>query len=489
MAYRGQFLGGCIPMGVYLVALGGQCFRQAEIAHGDASADADAAGADERKCRLFRLRAGLKTLSQKTAAAKLMDQRIGNHDYILLRMNCHQYSIETNGRSSVLQTRLAEECGRMPILAADRGKCYTLFMKKIALAAKRYWMPLLSGILFLLALIGLSTAGENRNPIRASSQELTVYFLDVGQADAALVLSGGSAMLIDGGNVADSSYIVAFLRDKQIRYLDAVICTHAHEDHVGGLAAALKECSAGTIYAPVTDYDSKSFQNFCKYADKRGKSLTVPKAGDSFLLGGAMVTFLSPVAAPATTNDTSLVVRIDLDETGFLFMGDAERVAEQQLLESGARLSADVLKVGHHGSDGSSSYVFIREVMPRYAVISVEHGNRYGLPDEAVLSRLADAGSSVYRTDLCGTICCKSDGRTLTFSTERDYDPRTVVLTPEEELQSSIPAGTCYIGNKNSGKFHKLTCSGLPAEWNRVYFETRDAAVADGYVPCGRCNP
>mgnify|MGYP004646956241 CR=1 FL=1 len=121
MAYRGQFLGGCIPMGVYLVALGGQCFRQAEIAHGDASADADTAGADERKRRLFRLRAGLKMLSQKTAAAKLMDQRIGNHDYILLRINCHQYSIETNGRSSVLQTRLAEECGRMPMLAADRG--------------------------------------------------------------------------------------------------------------------------------------------------------------------------------------------------------------------------------------------------------------------------------------------------------------------------------------------------------------------------------
>ncbi len=116
----------------------------------------------------------------------------------------------------------------MPMLAADRGKCYTLFMKKIALAAKRYWMPLLSGILFLLALIGFSTAGENRNPIRASSQELTAYFLDVGQADAALVLSGGSAMLIDGGNVADSSYIVAFLRDKQIRDLDAVSCTHAH---------------------------------------------------------------------------------------------------------------------------------------------------------------------------------------------------------------------------------------------------------------------
>lgn len=128
---------------------------------------------------------------------------------------------------------------------------------------------------------------------------------------------------------------------------------------------------------------------------------------------------LGPVKAYEDTNDTSLVLSVDYGETTFLFTGDMEYEAEADLVESGAALSADVLKVGHHGSSSSTGYRFLREVMPTYAVISVGEGNSYGHPTEAVLSRLSDAGTVVYRTDQSGTIIARSDGETITFETER----------------------------------------------------------------------
>ena len=157
-----------------------------------------------------------------------------------------------------------------------------------------------------------------------------------------------------------------------------------------------------------------------------------------------------------------------------------ESAAEQDLLADGCDLDATVLKVGHHGSSTSSSYVFLREVMPTYAVISVGRDNSYGHPHEEVMSRLYDAQVTVYRTDEQGTVVAFSDGETVTFTTEKNAAP-----TPgrdEAEQQA-------YIGNLNSHVFHRESCTSLPAEHNRVYFDSRDAAVAAGYTPCGRCDP
>lgn len=347
-----------------------------------------------------------------------------------------------------------------------------------------------TALLLLAAVFFLLQLEETRYGLGTESYSgLSVYFLDVGQADAALLLTDGHAMMIDGGNRGDSSLIVSFLRRQGVTHLDVVVCTHAHEDHVGGLAAAVAECSVDTVYAPVTSDETKVFQKFQKHVEEQGCGLTVPQAGDSFYLGDARVQFLSPVAHVEDVNDSSLVLRVDYGETSFLFTGDAERAAELQIVEGGADLSATLLKVGHHGSQSSTSYAFLREVMPQYAVISVGENNSYGLPDEVVLSRLLDAGTVIYRTDQVGTVCCRSDGAEISVSTEKNAAAPLSWDTPAPERSSAVPEGTWYIGNISSGKFHRLTCGGLPTEENSRYFSSREEAVEAGFAPCSRCKP
>ena len=332
-------------------------------------------------------------------------------------------------------------------------------------------------------------------PANAEDSGLTVYFLDVGQADAAVVICDDEVLMIDGGNVADSSLIYSYLTNTLgLEHIDYMIGTHAHEDHIGGLSAALNACTVGTVYSSVTDYDSDAFQNFRRYAEDRGVALTVPDVGDTFDVGEAEVEFLAPVYDYDNVNDQSIVVRIEYGDTSFLFTGDAEWDSEHDMIDNGANLSADVLKVGHHGSDTSSNYVFLREVMPRYAVISVGEGNSYGHPTEETLSRLSDVGAEIYRTDLQGTIICKSDGQIITFQTEKTKSGGDTVIgyvIPSLDEGTSSGGDAPYIGNANSYKFHYSSCSSVDQmnESNKVEFYSRDEAINAGYNPCKRCDP
>ena len=338
------------------------------------------------------------------------------------------------------------------------------------------------------------------------NSSFSIHFIDVGQADAALVECDGHYMLIDGGNKADSNVIYSVLKKAGVSKLDIVVGTHAHEDHIGGLPGAYNYCSADLTLCPVKSYDSNAFEDFVKYADQKGSGITVPSVGDIYALGSASVKILG-INGDSDPNNTSIVLRIDYGETSFIFTGDAEREAEQVLLNSGVNLSATVLKVGHHGSDTSTTYPFLREIMPQYAVISVGTGNSYGHPTEDTLSRLRDADVTVFRTDLQGDVFCSSNGQTVTFSVSKNSDAdvfgnignnSTQKPTEPEETQRPNDSeddeseGTHYVLNTNTKKFHYPNCGSAKkiSEKNRQdFYGTREELIAMGYSPCGNCDP
>ena len=347
---------------------------------------------------------------------------------------------------------------------------------------KRLFAILLCLVL-ALALIACSAPETPPAPTEGSS--FAVHFIDVGQADAALILCDEQAMLIDGGNAEDSNLMFAYLKKQNVTHLDYVIGTHAHEDHIGGIAGALNYATAGKVYSPVTEYDTKAFQNFASAAKKRGCALTVPKVGETFSLGSATCKILA-VNTESDANNSSIVLRITYGETSFLFTGDAERPVEQVLLDKGSNVGSTVLKVGHHGSESSTSYAFLREVSPAYAVISVGKDNTYGHPTQEVLSRLRDADVKTYRTDLQGDVICTSDGKTVTFSTSRNENADVFDGMGENSAQKQ------YVLNTNSKKFHDPACDSVLeiSEKNRKdYTGAREALLSQGYSPCGVCKP
>ena len=333
-------------------------------------------------------------------------------------------------------------------------------------------------ICLILCLLLSGCVVERPMEVPADSSGLTVHYLDVGQADCILLQCDGANMLIDGGNVEDSDLVVAYLLDQDVTYLDYVVNTHAHEDHVGGLPGVLAVFETGSVWCPVKEYSSKCFRDFLHYADQQNLELVCPEPGSTYDLGSAVVTVLGPVRDDYDTNNSSIVLRVDYGATSFLFTGDAEIQAEDDILNAGYDVSATVLKVGHHGSETSSGYRWLRAASPAYAVIQVGTDNSYGHPHEAAMSRLRDAEAEVYRTDFQGHIVCYSDGRTVTFTTQKQAAETNPTAKPQQ-----------FIGNVNSKKFHLPTCSGLPEEKNRVVFESYAAAEDAGYAPCSRCLP
>ena len=320
-----------------------------------------------------------------------------------------------------------------------------------------------------------------------SGGDLIVHFIDVGQADCALIEWGDFFVLIDGGNREDGQLIVSYLEQQNVQNLHAVICTHAHEDHVGGLPSVLAVYPTERVYAPTNTYASNVFDKFVYYTDQQGLEITIPAPGEKMVLSDGTdevtLTVLGPVKSYAETNDTSIVVKLEYGNTSFLFTGDMEVAAENDMLDywnSKTDWNVDVLKVGHHGSTTSSGYRFIYETDPEYAIISVGADNSYGHPHDEIVDRYRDAGIPMFRTDELGTIFAVSDGSRITITWENQN------ATPED-VQSADDASITYIGNKNSLKFHAPDCNSLPKEENRIYFDSYDAAVSAGYEPCSGC--
>ena len=338
----------------------------------------------------------------------------------------------------------------------------------------------------------------------AAERSFEVHYINVGQADASLIMCDGKYMLIDGGNAEDSSLIYSYLKEHGVSELDYMICTHAHEDHVGGLAGALNYAQVNNIFCPTTEYDTRAFESFKKYANQQNKEIIIPVAGMEFSIGSADCIILAVNTIESDPNNSSIVMKIAYGNTSFLFSGDAEQEVERIIIEAGYDIDCTVMKVPHHGSDTSLSYRWLNESMPKYGVISVGKENQYGHPTENTLSKLRDADVIVYRTDMQGHIVCISDGNDVEFVVQRNQDANTleksgpgskneIVVEHEGDLKTENQGESVkYILNTNTKKIHYPSCSSVDQmkEKNKQATDlSKEELISQGYSFCGRCKP
>lgn len=262
-----------------------------------------------------------------------------------------------------------------------------------------------------------STSPASVNEKSGVKGELKVHFIDVGQADSILIQQGEQSMLVDAGNNDDGNLVKDYLQKQGIKNLEFLVGTHPHEDHIGGLDYVINAFKVGKVYMPKASSNTKTFTDVVNAAKNKGLSFTAPNPGESFKLGEATVTILSPNGSGyEDLNNYSIVVKVAFGNTSFLLTGDAEDVSEKEIMAKGFDVSSTVLKVGHHGSNSSTTSEFLNKVNPKYAVISVGKDNTYGHPKQNILDRLKGKSIPVYRTDESGTIVATSNGTSVTFS-------------------------------------------------------------------------
>lgn len=338
-------------------------------------------------------------------------------------------------------------------------------------------------IAILISLILIISCGCFPLESQMEKDNLYVYFIDVGQADCALISLNGKNMLIDGGNADDGPSIISFISRLGISTIDTVVATHPHEDHIGGLSTIIDAFNVNTVYSPVDFYNSVYFREL-EDAANRQCGITLCEKGFSWKLDSADVSVLWASDDEENTNNTSIVLKLIYKNVSFLFTGDIESDGEANILKDTPDLDANVLKVAHHGSSTSTSYYFLRSAMPQLAVISCGKDNSYGHPHKETVEKLNQADVKSVRTDEEGTVTVVSDGTQFYFYTENSNSVEYF-----DYLNPTPVAVSHYIGNKKSKKFHLPSCSGLPNEKNSIKLFSREQALAEGYSPCGTCNP
>ena len=231
--------------------------------------------------------------------------------------------------------------------------------------------------------------------ISNNNTSLKTYFFNVGQADSILIQNNEKNMLIDAGNNEDGEMLVNNLKQLNVEKIDYLIGTHPHEDHIGGMDNIINNFEIGTIYMPNVQTNTKTFEDVLDAVSNKNLKIETPKVNDTFLLGEANCKILSVTDDEDNLNQSSIVIQLNFKDLSYLFMGDAEKEIEESI-DVG---KVNILKVGHHGSDTSSSLDFINKIAPEVSIISVGKDNSYGHPSDDVIKRLENIGSKVYRTD------------------------------------------------------------------------------------------
>ena len=258
---------------------------------------------------------------------------------------------------------------------------------------------------------------------------LRVNYIDVGQGDSIFIqLPNKETMLIDAGEAYEADNVINYLNNLGIKKIDYVVGTHPHTDHIGGLEEVINTFDVGSIYMPKVSSNSKTFEDLLTTISNKGLKVKTAKSGVVVLSEDNLkLEFIAPNSDNySNLNNYSAVLKLTYLDNTFLFMGDAETLSEDEITSD---VDADVIKVGHHGSDSSSSVEFVKKVSPEYAIIMVGEGNSYNHPYQSIIDRYESVGAKVLRTDLDGNIVCDSDGVDVTCKGDKesssDSSPRT----------------------------------------------------------------
>ncbi len=269
----------------------------------------------------------------------------------------------------------------------------------------------------------LSTTGFIEG-VKRQDSNFVIYYLDVGQSDCTIIVCDDEVLVIDAGTVNQVHNIKESLFSLEIEEIDYLLVTHQHDDHMAGASKLIEKYDVNNIIMPrlskINSVDTLTYQDLINNISNRCVNPIEVSAGDSFMLGSATVQILSPQKQDDNLNNMSIVLKVTYGETSFLFQGDSEDDVEKQLLRSGYDLSANILKVGHHGSNTSSTNSFLETVNPDYAIISCGYDNNYGHPNSFVIERLEGNNITPYITSINGNITAISNGKSITIITEKN---------------------------------------------------------------------
>ncbi len=347
-----------------------------------------------------------------------------------------------------------------------------------------------------------------------AEQEMEVHFIDVGQADATLIKIDGHAMLIDCGTDEAGTKVQYYLMQHGVYSLDHLILTHPDSDHIGGADVIITKFDIGSVFMSPFVKDNKWYEDLMAALAYRRYDWSTPEVGSTYDLGEASFTIVAPNRIYDDPNNSSIALVLEYGDTRFLFTGDASEEAEADIVQNGADISADVYKMGHHGSRSASSDDFLEKVRPRYVVISCMTGNDHGHPHKEAMDRIRKYSPEIYRTDEQGTVIAYSDGKEISW----DHEPSTTwacgIRTQEEvpviyndlmRLESTEDtngdtgsaerrpeADVTYVLNVSSMRFHKPDCDSvteMKPENRQDVDWTRDECIREGYRPCGNCKP
>lgn len=400
------------------------------------------------------------------------------------------------------------------IPSINKGSCWNMKMKH----KMRGFLALLLGVCLLGGCgsgTGTETAresaatkvSEETENVREMDEsvsadgEMKIHFLDVGQGLAILVQAEGQTLIYDGGDRDTSSFVVSYLKEQGIERIDYLISSHYDADHLAGLIGCLGAFPVDTVIASDYVHDSQLYTSFVNALTEKNLEIEHPAVGTVYPLGSGSFQILAPQTVRANeSNDNSVAIKVTNGANRFIFTGDAEYSSEEAMCQSGIDLECDVLVPGHHGSATATSWTFLQETVPEYAVISCGAGNQYGHPHMDTMEKLESMEIAVYRTDKQGTITVISDGMDLIWSVDacNDYSPGdpddTGTRPASERAETSANASVASVSgtedqvwiSATGSKYHRNnTCSGMNPD--KAVQMSRADAEAKGLKPCKRC--